>query len=73
MPTTVKFGVTPVMLQPKKLANNVELMMAYNFRSLRKGQFCDYSIDIELRKDPQLSGFIIVLREKVAAGMRDPK
>ena len=30
-------------------------------------------IDIELRKDPQLSGVIIVLRKKVAAGMRDPK
>ena len=31
------------------------------------------SIDIEIRKDPQLSGFIIFLRKKVAAGMRDPK
>ena len=30
-------------------------------------------LDIELRKDPQLSGFIIVLRKKVAAGMRDTK
>ena len=27
------------MLQPKKLANNVELMMAYNFRSLGKVSF----------------------------------
>ena len=36
---SVKFGVTPVMLQPKKLANNVELMMAYNFRSVGKVSF----------------------------------
>ena len=27
------------MLQPKKLANNVELMMAYNFRSVGKVSF----------------------------------
>ena len=33
------FGVTHVMLQPKKLANNVELMMAYNFRSVCKVSF----------------------------------
>ena len=44
MPTTfdqhsVKLGVTPVMLQPKQLANNVELMMAYNFRRLGKVSF----------------------------------
>ena len=31
------------------------------------------TIDIEIRKDPQLSGFIIALRKKVAAGMRDQK
>ena len=36
---SVTFGVTPVMLQPKKLANNVELMMSYNFRSVGKVSF----------------------------------
>ena len=46
------------------------------FRCSRRAHVLEtfgYTIDIELRKDPQLSGFIIVLRKKVAAGMRDPK
>ena len=48
--------------------------MIYNGnRHASPQSFAALCIDIELRKDPQLSGFIIVLRKKVAAGMRDPK